>query len=273
MMLVGIGFKLALVPFHMWAADVYEGAPAPITAFIATASKGGVFSVLLRFFSEINGVNNNIILLVMLLVAIASMVIGNLLALRQQNVKRILAYSSIAHLGYLLVAFIPATTFGTQAVTFYLLTYFLSSLAAFGVITLLSKKEGDAELVDDYRGLFWRKPLLAFIFTTSLLSLAGIPLTVGFLGKFYILAAGLRSGFWVTCIVLVLSSVVGLYYYLRIITAMFSAERLETSEEKKAHPAFYLASSVTLSILTFFIIWLGVTPSALIGFISEMINR
>lgn len=273
MMLVGIGFKLAVVPFHLWAADVYQGAPPPITAFIATASKGGVLAMMLRLFTSVGSLRSDEILIIFIGLAIASMIMGNLLALQQQNVKRILAYSSIAHLGYMLVAFMAAGTHSTTALSFYLLTYFLSTLAAFGVVSLLSDKDADAEDIADYNGLFWRKPLLASIFTAALLSLAGIPLTAGFIGKFYILFAGLNEGLVISCLVLVLSSVIGLYYYLRIITAMFSAQGQSAEEEQKAHPLFYLFSSVTLSVVTVLILWLGVNPSAFMGFMTGLIGR
>lgn len=273
MMLVGIGFKLAVVPFHMWTADVYQGAPAPVTAFIATASKGGVFAVLFRFFIEIDGFRFNILMIMLIGIAIASMIIGNLLALQQKNVKRILAYSSIAHLGYLLVAFIPGSAMSMEAVSFYLLAYFITTLTAFGIVTFLSNKESDAEDIESYQALFWQQPVLACIFTAALLSLAGIPLTVGFIGKFYILAAGLQAGFWIAAIVLVLSSVIGLYYYLRIITTMFSGQKNILVIGKKTHPVFYLASGIALSVLTLLIIWFGVYPSGLMRFMEHFLVK
>ena len=270
LMLVGLGFKLAVVPFHMWTADVYQGAPTPVTAFIATASKGGVLAVLIRFFIVIDGFRFKILMLVLISIAIASMIVGNLLALQQKNVKRLLAYSSIAHLGYLLVAFIPGSRMSIQAVCFYLTAYFLTTLTAFGVIAMLSGKEKDSENINNYKALFWEHPILASIFSTSLLSLAGIPLTAGFVGKFYILAAGLQTGFWLLALVLVLSSVVGLYYYLRIITSMFSGQENVFPTENKAHPVFYLISSVVLSVLTLLIIWFGIYPSGLMQFITQL---
>jgi NADH-quinone oxidoreductase subunit N len=270
MMMAGIGFKLAVVPFHMWTADVYQGAPAPVTAFIATASKGGVFAVLLRFFLEINAFQYPVVLITLMVIAIASMLIGNLLALQQTNVKRILAYSSIAHLGYLLVAFLPGSAMSTEAVTFYIIAYSLSILTAFGIVTILSTKEHDAEEIENYRSLFWNNPLLACIFSSALLSLAGIPLTAGFIGKFYVLAAGVQQGFWLPAIVLVLSSVVGLYYYLRIITVMFSGKKSIISTEKNAHPVFYVFSSAALSLLALLILWFGVNPSGLIGIVNGL---
>lgn len=273
MMLAGIGFKLAVVPFHMWTADVYQGAPAPVTAFIATASKGAVFAVLLRFFITIDGFRSYTVTLILIGIAIASMLVGNLLALQQKNVKRILAYSSIAHLGYLLVAFIPASNMSTEAVSFYLLAYSLSILTAFGIVTILSGKESDAEEIENYKGLFWNHPVLACIFSASLLSLAGIPLTAGFIGKFYILAAGVQGGFWLTAIVLVLSSVIGLYYYLRIITTMFAGQKDKSVQEKNAHPIFYLFSSAALSVLTLLIVWFGVYPTGLMTFIESFLRK
>lgn len=268
MMLVGVGFKLAVVPFHMWTADVYQGAPAPVTAFIATASKGGVFAVLFRFFIMIDGFRFKVVMLILICIAIASMIIGNLLALQQKNVKRILAYSSIAHLGYLLVAFIPGSMMSIKAVTFYLMAYFITTLTAFGIVTVLSNKETDAEDIESYYALFWQHPVLACIFSAALLSLAGIPLTVGFVGKFYILATGLQAGFWVAALILVLSSVIGLYYYLRIITTMFAGQKSIVSKEKKMNPIFYMVSIIALSVLTLLIIWFGVYPSGVMSFIK-----
>ncbi len=264
MMLVGVGFKLAIVPFHMWTADIYQGAPAPVTAFIATASKGGMFAVLFRFFSAINGFDFPEVMAILTVIAIASMLVGNLLALKQNNVKRILAYSSIAHFGYLLVGFIPGSAMSLEAINFYLLAYFVTTLAAFGVVTLLSRTENDVEDIESYKALFWQHPVLACILAAALLSLAGIPLTVGFIGKFYILATSLQGSFWLAAIVLVLSSVIGLFYYLRIITAMFSGQRSLPIAQKKAHPAFYLASSIALTILAFLILLLGVYPTDLV---------
>jgi NADH-quinone oxidoreductase subunit N len=270
MMIVGIGFKLAVVPFHMWTPDVYEGASAPVTAFIATVSKGGVFALLLRFFYTLNGYQYHSIILIFSVIAVASMIGGNLLALLQTNVKRILAYSSIAHIGYLLVAFISGNKLTTEAVTFYLVAYFITIIGAFGIVTILSDKEKEAEDLNDYKGLFWRRPLIAAIFTAMLLSLAGIPLTAGFIGKYLLLAAGIGSTLWLLSIVLVLSSVIGLYYYLRIITAMYSTK--SEADEKKLSPVFSIGGSIALAFLTLFLVWLGVFPSGLIAMIKTFVS-
>src|SRR6185369_9593271 len=156
LMIVGIGFKLGVVPFHMWAPDVYQGAPAPVTAFIATVSKGGVIVLLVRFFAQINGFKYPAVVISFTVIAIASMLIGNLLAIQQKNVKRILAYSSIAHMGYILVAFLASGSLGKEAVSFYLVAYSLTNIGAFGVVAILSDQDRDAEMLEDYQGLFWR---------------------------------------------------------------------------------------------------------------------
>jgi NADH-quinone oxidoreductase subunit N len=266
LIVTGIGFKLAVVPFHLWTPDVYEGAPAPVTAFIATVSKGAMFALLLRYFYQTGTRNSAALLLVFSIIAIASMLAGNLLALLQANVKRILAYSSIAHLGYLLVAFEAGGRVGAQAATFYLTAYFITTLGAFGVVTALSTRERDAGDLEDYRGLFWRRPALAGVFTAMLLSLAGIPLTAGFLGKFYILAAGASSAIWALMIVLVVSSAIGLFYYLRIVVAIYSQPA-----EPLPRPALAAPDRVVLLALTVLLIWFGVYPGPLVSQIGHAI--
>lgn len=270
-MLVAIFFKLALVPFHLWAADVYEGAPTPVTAFIATVSKIGVFAVLLRFAEAINLPHYRLAIAMFSTIAIISMIVGNLLALRQQNIKRLLAYSSIAHFGYLLVAFLPGNAIGEEVSVFYLLSYSITLLSAFGIITLLSMRHKDADDLNDYRGLFWRKPLLAGVLTISLLSLAGIPLTAGFLAKFLVLTSGVRQHLWLPVIVLVLTSVIGLYYYLRIISTLFAASPAAETPKKTLHPFFYFATDATLMVLLLMLFWLGTFPGIVIEYIRGFI--
>ena len=270
-MVVAIGFKLALVPFHLWAADVYQGSPSPVTAFIATASKIGVFAVLLRFALAINLQHYPIAVTIFSVLAIVSMIVGNLLALRQENVKRLLAYSSIAHFGYLLVAFLPGNDAGIEISVFYLLSYSLTLLAAFGVITLLSTRQKDAEDLSVYKGLFWKNPLMAAVLTFALLSLAGIPLTAGFLAKFFVLTTGVQQNLWVPVVVLVLSSVIGLYYYLRIISAMFAKYSSIEPREKSIHPFFYFVTSATLVGLVVFFCWIGIFPNLIIQNIRDFL--
>jgi NADH-quinone oxidoreductase subunit N len=260
LIVVGIGFKLAVVPFHMWTPDVYEGAPAPVAAFIATVSKGGMFALLLRYFYRTGFRGYEPIIAIFFIIAVASMLAGNLLALLQNNVKRILAYSSIAHLGYLLVAFLAAGALATTAVTFYLVAYFITMLGAFGVVGVVSAPGADAGDLAEYRGLFWRKPVLAAIFTAMLFSLAGIPLTAGFIGKYIVVAAGASRSLWALVVILVVTSAIGLYYYLRIVVALYSG-----SEETSPAPHMAPVAGVALVILTILLIAIGVFPGPLIG--------
>ena len=269
LMIVGIGFKLALVPFHMWTPDVYEGAPAPITAFIATVSKGAVFALLLRYFSQTDFLKSDSLFLVFGSIAFVSMVAGNLLALFQNNIKRVLAYSSIAHMGYLLVAFMAGGAFASQVVTFYLVTYFVTIFGALGVITLLSGNERDAEDIDDYRGMSTRRPFIAAVFTAMIFSLAGIPLTAGFMGKFYLVTAGASAGLWVLVVTLALSSVIGLFYYLRIIFIIYT----RSVEGHGANgQSISLSGGMLLAALTLMLLWIGIYPGPLMDGIMLMIR-
>jgi NADH-quinone oxidoreductase subunit N len=269
LMVVGVGFKLGVVPFHMWAADVYEGAPAPVTAFVATVSKGAMMALLVRFFTHINGHQNEQLVSVFTVIAIASMFVGNFLALRQSNVKRILAYSSIAHLGYVLVAFLAGGDLGVEAVSFYLVAYFITTVGAFGIIAMLSDVDRDAEFTDDYRGLFWERPFTATIFSAMLLSLAGIPLTAGFVGKFYILAAGVKTDQWLLVVILAINSAIGLYYYIKIIALMF--EPAETRHANALHPLLYRITLISLGILAFLLIGIGVYPDGMMVLIKNLV--
>jgi NADH-quinone oxidoreductase subunit N len=269
LLIAGIGFKLAVVPFHMWTPDIYEGAPAPVTAFVATVSKGAMFALLLRYFYQTQQ-NTGAVFLGISFIAVASMFAGNLLALLQENVKRILAYSSIAHLGYLLVAFLTGGEAGVQAATFYLVAYIVTILGAFGIVTLLSNGARDADRLEDYRGLFWRRPLIAGMFTAMLLSLAGIPLTGGFLGKFYIVAAGVSAGQWGLAFVLVLTSAIGLFYYLRVLVTMYSRPTEAAGESLVYRASPSAAASLLLAGLTVLLVWLGVYPSPMLHVIAAM---
>jgi len=263
----GIGFKLGVVPFHLWTPDVYQGAPAPVTAFVATTSKTAVVGLLLRYLLAGTQQSRPVFLLLSV-IAVASMCAGNLLALRQNNVKRVLAYSSIAHFGYILVAFLAGSTMTPGAITFYLVAYTVTILAAFGIVTVLSTSEADADDLDDYRGLFWRRPVLASVFTAVLLSLAGIPATMGFIGKFYILASGANASAWPLMIVLVLTSVVGLFYYLRIVVTVFSEE----PEARSSRRRLGWGSALVLGGLAVLLVGFGVYPGPLFHLIQATIG-
>lgn len=195
---------------------------------------------------------------------------GNWLALTQQNIKRILAYSSIAHMGYILVAFLSGVQTGLEALAFYLVAYFITSIGAFGVVIVMSSSLQDAETIADYRGLFWRYPWVATVFTAMLLSLAGIPLTAGFIGKFYVVLAGVDGHQWFLLFMLVINSVIGLYYYIRLVAAMFAVPA--KGQQTTVVPALPMAGNITLGILTILLIGLGVYPTAMMALIQQMMR-
>jgi NADH-quinone oxidoreductase subunit N len=263
LVLTGIGFKLAVVPFHLWTPDVYEGAPLPVTAFIATVSKGGMFALLLRWAHASNRELAGAPALVLTILAIASMLAGNLLALRQTNIKRIFAYSSIAHMGYMLAALLAGRALGAPAATYYLIAYLVTILGGFGVMIVLSGTKGEAASLDHYRGLFWQRPFAAAVFATMLLSLAGIPLTAGFLGKFYVIAAGASQARWILLFTLIVSSTIGLFYYLRILVSMYSQPADSDSMTFSGTPRLSFPATLTLAVLVGLVFLLGIYPSRL----------
>jgi NADH-quinone oxidoreductase subunit N len=268
LIITGFGFKLALVPFHFWTPDVYQGAPAPVAAYIATVSKGAMFALLLRYMSTSGANVYTAVSTIFTIIAIASMFAGNILALLQNNVKRILAYSSIAHLGYILVAFLAGGQFGALAVTFYLVAYFVTIVGAFGVVAVLSGENRDAEDIENYRGLFWRRPALAAVFTVMLLSLAGIPITAGFIGKFYIVTAGASASNWALIIILVITSAIGLFYYLRVIVALYG----DGGPASTANYSLAPVGNIVLGLLTAVLLLFGVFPAPLLRLIRTVIT-
>lgn len=259
LILTGLGFKLAAVPFHLWTPDVYEGAPLPVTSFVASVSKGGVFAVLLRWFHGVSGHPGSPAWWAFVIMAVASMLFGNLLALQQNNVKRILAYSSIGNMGYLLVAFLSAGTFGVEAATYYLVAYAVTIVGAFGVLTVLVGAGQENCEIEDLRGLFWTRPVIAGVLSVMLLSLAGIPLTAGFLGKFFVVSAAASTPLWIPILVLVLSSTIGMYYYLRVLVSVFSTGGAPSPRERRIPREAF----VSLAALVLLIFILGVYPSPL----------
>jgi NADH-quinone oxidoreductase subunit N len=272
---VGIGFKLAVVPFHLWTPDVYEGAPAPVSAFIATVSKGAVLALLLRYATALNLNADHSLGQVVAWGAILSMSAGNLLALKQPDLKRLLAYSSIAQMGYLLIAVLLAGPVGATVATFYLVTYFAATVAAFGVITALANDGEELGLLAEYRGLAWRRPWLAGLLTMALLSLAGLPLTAGFLGKFVLVTAGVGAHLWALVIALVVNSTISLYYYLRAVSILYARETEAAEAPTTAAPSASLsltaaATTAALLALALVILWLGIYPSPLLAMIGEV---
>ncbi|MGP0172562.1 NADH-quinone oxidoreductase subunit NuoN [Pseudomonas sp. NCHU5208] len=270
MMLIGLAFKLSLVPFHLWTPDVYEGAPAPVAAFLATASKVAVFAVLLRLYQISPAMSGGWLNELLTLIAIASILFGNLLALLQNNLKRLLGYSSIAHFGYLLVALVASKGLAVEAVGVYLATYVLTSLGAFGVITLMSTPYSgrDADALYEYRGLFWRRPYLTAVLTVMMLSLAGIPLTAGFIGKFYVIAAGVEAHLWWLLGAMVLGSAIGVFYYLRVMVTLFMRE-----PNLHRHDAPFdwgqRAGGIMLLVVALLAFFLGVYPQPLLELVQH----
>ena len=270
MMLVGLGFKLSLVPFHLWTPDVYEGAPAPVAAFLATASKVAVFGVLVRLFQISPAATSGVLTDVMSVIAVASIIVGNLLALTQNNLKRLLGYSSIAHFGYLMIAMVASKGMAVEAINVYLVTYVLTSLGAFGVVTLMSSPYSgrDADAMFEYRGLFWRRPYLTAVLTVMMLSLAGIPLTTGFIGKFYIIATGVEAHLWWLTGTLVVGSAIGLFYYLRVMVTLY----LQDSKIQRHDAPFnwaQRAGGVMLLGITLLAFFLGVYPQPLLTLVGH----
>ncbi|MFP3926719.1 NADH-quinone oxidoreductase subunit NuoN [Pseudomonas sp. W5-36] len=270
MMLVGLGFKLSLVPFHLWTPDVYEGAPAPVAAFLATASKVAVFGVLVRLFQISPAATNGVLTDVMSVIAVASILVGNLLALTQNNLKRLLGYSSIAHFGYLMIAMVASKGMAVEAINVYLVTYVLTSLGAFGVVTLMSSPYSgrDADAMFEYRGLFWRRPYLTAVLTVMMLSLAGIPLTTGFIGKFYIIATGVEAHLWWLTGSLVVGSAIGVFYYLRVMVTLY----LQDSKIQRHDAPFnwaQRAGGVMLLGITLLAFFLGVYPQPLLTLVGH----
>jgi NADH-quinone oxidoreductase subunit N len=248
LVVAGVGFKIAAVPFHMWAPDVYEGAPTPITAFLSVGSKAASFAMLLRiFFEGLPSVNDQWGILFYAL-AILTMTVGNVAALTQSNIKRMLAYSSIAHAGYLLIAIVAATRvpqIGVKAALIYLVIYAFMQFGAFGVVTLLRRHDVIGEELKDMSGLFQRSPLAGIAMLLFMLSLGGIPPTAGFMGKFWLFSAAIDGGYYWLAVIGVLNSAVSLYYYLRVVVFMwFKGE--PSGSELVISPAMAIFLTITI---------------------------
>ncbi|MBA3581952.1 MAG: NADH-quinone oxidoreductase subunit NuoN [Gammaproteobacteria bacterium] len=273
MILVAIAFKLSLVPFHLWTPDVYQGAPAPVGAYLATSSKVAVFAVLLRLSQETPLLHDGLLTTLFTALAIASILVGNLLALMQNNIKRLLGYSSIAHFGYLLIPLVavPAHTLATEAIAVYLLAYVLTTLGAFGVIALMSSpyQGHDADTLYAYRGLFWKNPYLTAALTVMLLSLAGIPLTAGFIGKFYIAAVGVQAQLWWLLGALVMGSAIGVYYYLRVIVTLYLSEPGMRQQDAPADWG-QLAGGVMVIIAATLVLLMGIYPQPALDWVMKI---
>jgi NADH-quinone oxidoreductase subunit N len=270
MIVIALCFKLSLAPFHLWTPDVYQGAPAPVGALLATISKVAVIAVLIRLVLQAPGDLTHFLQPILIVIAIISIAVGNFLALTQNNLKRLLAYSSIAHMGYLFIPIVAGGEVAVDTINVYLLTYVVTTLGAFGAISALSKAaEGlDREDISDFRGLFWRNPYLACAMAFIMLSLAGIPLTAGFIGKFYIFMTGVNTSSWVLLAALIIGSGIGLYYYLRVLLSLFS--RNESAVANQADSSISRSSSALVILMAVLVLWLGVYPQPALEFIANL---
>lgn len=224
LIIFAVAFKLSLAPFHKWTPDVYAGAPAPIATFLATAAKVATIGLFVRYLLTSGAILVESIVTIITIIAVLSILVGNFLAVRQVNLKRILGYSSIAHFGYLLIGLVSMTFASLGSVSVYVITYVLTTIGAFGAVALMSSpynNTDEAESLADYRGLFWRRPVLTATLTVMMLSLAGIPLTAGFIGKFLIVMAAVTTQHWFLAAMIVIGSGIGLYYYLRVMVVMY----------------------------------------------------
>ena len=257
LLVVGFGFKVALVPFHQWAPDVYEGAPTSIAAFISAGPKAAGFAAFLRIFMEaLQNLQSEWIILITILAAL-TMTVGNLVAIAQRNIKRMLAYSSIAHAGYVLVGLAAANKDGISSAMFYLLVYCVMNIGAFGVVILARTEDGESLMISDYAGLGFKKPLLALFMTLMLLSLAGFPPTAGFVGKFYIFRSAVESGQIWLVIIGAINTAISAFYYLRVVVAMYMRE---PEAELDFHPYPHLLI-VALTLAAIGVVLIGILPS------------
>lgn len=230
LIIAGLGFKISAVPFHLWTADVYEGSPLPVTSYLSVVSKGAVVFVLISVLYKVFGGMENVWYNILFLLSVATMVIGNLFALRQSQIKRFLAFSSIAQIGFILIAISGASPTGAASTIFFILVYLFSNLAAFGVVSLISHSTGK-EYIEDYKGLRASNPALAWMMALALFSLAGVPPMAGFFGKFFLIIAGAGKGNWTWVIIAVLNMIISMAYYLRIVKIMFM-DSTETPMQK-----------------------------------------
>ena len=267
LLIVGFGFKVASVPFHMWTPDVYEGAPTSVTAFMSVAAKAAGFAVFLRVFLYALASVQADWVWVLWVLAVLTMTLGNIVAIAQQNIKRMLAYSSIAHAGYILIGMVAGGDLGKASVLFYLLAYAFMNLGAFGVVILYGREGEENINIGDYSGMASKYPLLAAVMAVFMFSLAGIPPTGGFVGKFYIFSAAVKAGYIGLAIIGVLNSALSVYYYLRVTVMMYMRHPEKEMTALELSPAMGIALLIT-ALAT---LQIGITPSFYLNWAKESI--
>lgn len=266
LMVFGVTFKLSAVPFHTWTPDVYEGANAPVATFLASVAKVAMVALVVRFLLGSHLLEMLSVQRLIWVIAALSIVVGNLLALRQTNLKRLLGYSSIAHMGYVLVVLLSAGSEAVIIVNMYMAVYALTSIGAFGVITLMSspyREAGEADDLQHYQGLFWRRPVLTAVMTIMLLSLAGIPLTAGFITKFFAMAAAVQGMQWSLAGLIVVGSALGLFYYLRTLLTLFKRATTPLEYDAVSHWGIK-AGGLMVILVTLAVLYFGILPNGLI---------
>ncbi len=267
LLLVGFSFKISAVPFHMWTPDAYEGAPAIVTGFMSTGVKAAAFAAFVRVFLSAFEPFSADWEPVVWAIAAATMILGTVVGVAQTNLKRMLAYSSIAHGGYLLVGLVAANQVGKAAILFYLAAYAVTNVAAFGVIALLGSRDHANDELRDYAGLWYSHPALSALMTICLLSLGGIPPTAGFIGKWYIFSAAVGSGYYGLAIIGVLTSVISVFFYLRVVVMMYMQDR--GTDAPPLHITAVSMAALTVAIIA--IIYLGILPTPLLNLAARSI--
>jgi NADH-quinone oxidoreductase subunit N len=264
LLLAGLAFKLSLVPLHFWTPDVYQGAPVNSTLLLTSLSKAAVFALFIKLVLLVPPEFEADMVRMLSWMAIASMLLGNWLALQQQSLKRLMAYSAIAHMGYVLVAGVIAMgidhSLVLEGASYYLLAYLVASILIFAVLTLLSRLDDQQDLDDlsKLKGLFWQHPWFASIMTLAFLSLAGMPITIGFIGKFYLLTLAVKLSEWWLVAAMLIGSAVGLYYYLRVIFTLFAPAHTEIHEASGAY-----LSKIWIGVIAAGLLLLGILPGLL----------
>jgi len=267
LIIIGLGFKVAAVPFHAWVPDVYEGAPTAVTAFMSVGPKAAGFAVFLRIFLTAFGSIHYEWQKIIYILAILTMTTGNIIAIAQVNIKRMLAYSSIAHAGYLLIALVADNNMGVSGTLFYVLSYTFMNIGAFAIVIILSQKGDEFIQINDYAGLGLKHPLLAIAMSIFMLSMAGVPPTAGFVGKFYIFSAAIKSGYIGLAIIGVINAVISVYYYLRIMVIMYMKEPSREFSPLTISPL--IIAAIVISVIG--TLQLGIFPSKVMEMAQQSI--
>ena len=270
MMMFGIAFKLSAAPFHIWTPDVYEGAPAPVATYLASVTKVAMMALAVRFLIDTSLLALPSVQMLLMVMATLSILVGNLLAVRQTSLKRLLGYSSIAHMGYVLIVIVSIGSAADSISSMYMAIYAFTSIGAFGVVTLMSspyRLAGEADELTHYQGLFWRRPVLTAVMTIMMLSLAGIPLTAGFITKLFAILAAVQGTNWFLAGMIILCSAIGLFYYLRVMLTLFKRPKqfieFDVSKQWGLRTGGIMVIAVTAIILFF-----GILPNSMIEWAS-----